>query len=308
MKKIINLLLLLLITSTAYAGEPEIARLKANGMSLGLANEVDDIYISEGEGGDLGASSTFTTLTGTATNSYLQVNTSDAADNKRISLNGGGASEDVSRGAYFSVGGNESVTTGQIRLSAGNVAGGDIRFSTGADLLRWSIDRTSGNLTQDGTNGGNILIGKDFFLAASTADGADSLRLTLSGGGAPANGNGGRGSAIFLDGNEDASAGDMFLATGDAANASVFVDLNHTGSTFTIRNTSDSNIINMNNSGQITSAATSDLGWSAVNAANQACNTTCTSACVFGMNTGALGNFVGCADATADTCICAGSS
>lgn len=60
--------------------------------------------------------------------------------------------------------------------------------------------------------------------------------------------------------------------------------------------------------GQLTSSATSDLGWTPVNAANQACNTTCTSACVFGMNTGALGNFVSCSDATADTCICAGAS
>lgn len=60
--------------------------------------------------------------------------------------------------------------------------------------------------------------------------------------------------------------------------------------------------------GQIISSRATDLGWAPVNAPNQACNTTCTNACVFGMNTGALGNFVGCADATADTCICAGAS
>lgn len=53
---------------------------------------------------------------------------------------------------------------------------------------------------------------------------------------------------------------------------------------------------------------TSNMGWTPVNAANQACNTTCVSACVFGMNTGALGNFVTCSDATADTCLCAGSN
>jgi len=50
-----------------------------------------------------------------------------------------------------------------------------------------------------------------------------------------------------------------------------------------------------------------DIGWTVANGANTACNTTCaTSGCVFGMNTGALGNFVACTDATADTCICAG--
>lgn len=59
---------------------------------------------------------------------------------------------------------------------------------------------------------------------------------------------------------------------------------------------------------RVTSSRATDLGWTPVNAANQACNTTCTNACVFGMNTGALGNFVDCADATADTCICAGAS
>lgn len=60
--------------------------------------------------------------------------------------------------------------------------------------------------------------------------------------------------------------------------------------------------------GKFTSAGTSDLGWTPVNAANQACNTTCTSACIVGLDTAAVGNFLACADATADSCICAGSS
>ncbi len=58
----------------------------------------------------------------------------------------------------------------------------------------------------------------------------------------------------------------------------------------------------------IRSTATADLGWSIVNAANQACNTTCTNACVFGFNTGALGNLLPCTDATADSCVCAGAN
>lgn len=65
----------------------------------------------------------------------------------------------------------------------------------------------------------------------------------------------------------------------------------------------------INNVGTLVSSnITNDIGWTPVNAANQACNTTCTTGCVFGMNTGALGNFVSCSDATADTCICAGAS
>jgi hypothetical protein len=60
--------------------------------------------------------------------------------------------------------------------------------------------------------------------------------------------------------------------------------------------------------GTFKSSRTTDLGWSIVNAANQACNTTCTSACVFGINTAAIGNLLPCTDATADSCLCAGAS
>lgn len=55
------------------------------------------------------------------------------------------------------------------------------------------------------------------------------------------------------------------------------------------------------------SGATGSLGWTVQNAANQACNTTCTTgACVVGLDTAVLGNFLLCTDATADTCLCAG--
>ena len=60
--------------------------------------------------------------------------------------------------------------------------------------------------------------------------------------------------------------------------------------------------------GTIASSRATDLGWSVVNAANQACNTTCTNACVFGMDTAALGNFLACDNAGSDTCICAGAN
>ncbi len=61
-------------------------------------------------------------------------------------------------------------------------------------------------------------------------------------------------------------------------------------------------------SGTLTNTGTSDIGWSIVNAANQACNTTCTNACVFGFNTAAIGNLLPCTDATADSCLCAGAN
>lgn len=62
----------------------------------------------------------------------------------------------------------------------------------------------------------------------------------------------------------------------------------------------------------ITSSDTDDLGWSIVDQTdNQACNTGCTNACVFGIQNAsgvAVTNLVSCTDTTADLCACAGSS
>lgn len=59
--------------------------------------------------------------------------------------------------------------------------------------------------------------------------------------------------------------------------------------------------------GTVRSSATSDIGWSVVAGANTACNTTCTSACVFGWDAGTTA-IVNCASALADNCVCAGAS
>ncbi len=62
--------------------------------------------------------------------------------------------------------------------------------------------------------------------------------------------------------------------------------------------------------GTVRSSATADIGWSVVTGADTACNTTCTSACVFGFNitAGVPGTLLACTDATADVCLCAGAS
>ena len=59
--------------------------------------------------------------------------------------------------------------------------------------------------------------------------------------------------------------------------------------------------------GSITSASTTNIGWSIVSAANQACNTTCTFACVMGQE-GTSKDMLACTDATADVCLCAGAN
>lgn len=61
---------------------------------------------------------------------------------------------------------------------------------------------------------------------------------------------------------------------------------------------------------QVTCSGTGTIGWAIVAAANQACSTTCTSACVFGFDEGAgdAEDIVACDSAAADKCLCAGAS
>lgn len=60
-------------------------------------------------------------------------------------------------------------------------------------------------------------------------------------------------------------------------------------------------------SGTILSDRPTNLGWAVKAGADAACNTTCTNACVFGVNTASLvADIVDCVDATADECLCAG--
>lgn len=230
-----------------------------------------------------------------------------------------------------------------------------------AGNARWATD-SSGNYTQDATNGGNIVQSKAFSshlisqgLTAIPADISVSWYAPIysfSSGTVPtmveaygAANTSGPNHHFMKSRNTNGSA-DTIVASGDtigtigfygadgasfraAAEIAAIVDTNPGASDMpgglVFRTTPDGSITpanalyisnnlistfygNIAATQQITSSRTTDLGWSAVNVANQACNTTCTSACVFGMNTGALGNFVGCADATADTCICAGAS
>lgn len=59
--------------------------------------------------------------------------------------------------------------------------------------------------------------------------------------------------------------------------------------------------------GTLTGTSTTNIGWTTVSAANQACDTTCTYGAVFGFDTGGA-TIVGPSDATADVCVCAGPS
>ncbi len=149
------------------------------------------------------------------------------------------------------------------------VVNGFLQFGTDAARI---VSGTSSLVFRDSTNATN-----NFVILDESGD----VRIS-------------RGSLIFDASASEIVPGATSLTFRNRADDAANLGITDAGA-ITIRNT-------------LTSSRTTDLGWTAVNAANQACNTTCTSACVFGMNTGALGNFVGCADATADTCICAGAS
>ena len=66
---------------------------------------------------------------------------------------------------------------------------------------------------------------------------------------------------------------------------------------------------NITTSGTIKSSNTNTIGWTFNVAANQICNTTCTNACVFGIDSEATATstiIVACDNAVADNCLCAG--
>lgn len=204
---------------------------------------------------------------------------------------------------------------GTSSLAWSNTYTNNIRSGTGAGLTLRATGATTLDMYTNGTarwtvNAYSILgagtAATDHLIATSSSDATDSNSLRLCGGGAYS---AGRGGCIELDGNENANKGDISIDAGDSANSDIRLRTNVSSGNIYIVNASNSIKWTFDDNGTFKSSnITNDIGWTPVNAANQACNTTCTTGCVFGMNTGALGNFVSCTDATADTCLCAGAS
>lgn len=61
---------------------------------------------------------------------FIRTATSDGSDNESTGIAGGGSLSNL-RGSFIRVSGNEDGNTGKLFLTAGNVAGGEIRLSTG---------------------------------------------------------------------------------------------------------------------------------------------------------------------------------
>ena len=233
---------------------------------------------------------------------------------------------------------------------------GAIDFYNGAQKI-WSMTGTSGALTQDATNGGDIVIPKfnTGIIAGAASLDSDvtsgigipslfSLKDTGSAfnigvygntattvgpyivGGKTRSASGADANTIVVSGDElltirgygadgasyQRAAQIVMKVDGTPGSAdmpgSIDFQVSPDGSATPASALKISNSANIVVSQTLTSTRTTDFGWAVANAANQACNTTCVSACVVGMDTGALGNFVACTDATADTCLCAGAS
>lgn len=166
-----------------------------------------------------------------ATGSILNIrmNTSDGADDGRISINGGGSDSDrVEHGAYFDLRGNENVGPGLARIAAGNVAGGTVILATGNDIPRLTIDDDGYSHFSGALEVQNI--------HPKTSNGSDTGRLTIGGGGADGgdvtrgayadfrgNENGGTGAARMVAGN--VAGGTVVLATGNDV-AAITIDEN----------------------------------------------------------------------------------
>lgn len=306
-----------------------------DGHNLVLGTEGDDdvVFIQnnattfsiDGTTGAIAFTGTLTPLL--PNNTYLKArNAADSADLDVLKVDTSNQTTlNTAAGTNFNV-----MVDGTIEVQLGNdvlnftgttpqmSSAGYIQLAVAADQnRRFTFDAASDTAMTLQFGDAGTTAAQTFSLTASTADADDDSGLFLNGGGSTSNA---RGAGILLYGNEatGGNAGYLEISSGSIAGADVIVlsrELfrvsDYLGNpNFTVDTTTSVATFAgaIQNTSTIQSTSTTDLGWSAVNAANQACNTTCTSACVFGMNTGALGNFVGCADATADTCICAGAS
>lgn len=109
------------------------------------------------------------------TTASIAANTADGADSLSMFVAGGGSAS-ASRGAWIGVHGNAHASRpGDLRLHAGDVAGGHITFATGADVDRFTI-----------FNAGNATYAGDFAITANAAVGGGvsaNVRLYLPNGG-----------------------------------------------------------------------------------------------------------------------------
>lgn len=178
-----------------------------------------------------------------------------------------------------------------------------LRLAADAQRLVAFTGSSDTALVQSFGDGGTTAV-QTYALRAGTADADDDATLCVSGSGSCTGGaaNNARGGFVFLQGADVGGANTGYTEIGGTGRIDFF-----TGSAGTnalrIADTGNATF-----SGTVTSASVNTLGWTPVAGANTACTTTCTSACVFGIDSAAPQTWLPCSDATADMCLCAGAS
>lgn len=180
---------------------------------------------------------------------------------------------------------------------------GGLRLNPDADAQRlFTFDASSDTaLTATWGDGGTTAV-QILTVSASTADADDDSSLVLAGGGAAG---GTRGASITLPGEEVAGGSDITYNAG-TGDTHIFQVAGVTG--LTVSDTTATFV------GTLTSTRTTDVGWAIVDSTNNtACNSICTSACVFGFGLTTdtalpITSWDSCATATSDICLCAGAS
>lgn len=133
------------------------------GAAASTTNTVKVLYMSDSTGADK-----WSLVPGTNTLN-LAAGTSDAGDDQYLGLASGG-SPAATRGAFVGLYGNEGGAGGYATLSTGDKAGsvlqltaaatdGTIDMRVSGTTLRWQL-QADGDLAQDATNGGNIVMAK----------------------------------------------------------------------------------------------------------------------------------------------------
>lgn len=226
---------------------------------------------------------------------YLQVNSADNAHSIKIIQSGATPTITTDTGSLVVTNGITATTTGNTTgtHTGAVVAGNNTITSTSTNAAGGSANPLDITSALGIMNGSDDYTGIDINLTNADHTGSNTIQgLDISG----------------ITGDAQATETAINIGNGwdvgiNAGNSQIKTSggLDLSGS-----NINGANQILAN--GSITSASVTNIGWSIVAAPNQACETTCTFACVAGQDAGAANVLVACNSATADLCICAGAN
>jgi hypothetical protein len=142
----------------SFSGDTDTGMYQAGANQIGLATGGVARWYINSAGDFIQDGATGRDIVFALTNSLVRQNTTDGADNKSLAIVGGGA-EGQSRGSSILTYGNEfgSSVGGAIILRGGAVTNESQIYFQNMGLTRFTIN-TSGEIIQDATNGGNIVL------------------------------------------------------------------------------------------------------------------------------------------------------